>query len=152
MILKRSATRACLMLALIVAIVLPAWAAMQRLCVVNVSLPNAAVPGYRLYAYAGIDNGTPTGRITIGPPAWDDKTLYFSGDVYAAERTVNGVKLAASGTFGTRVLNQREPTEAFVTVEDGKITVAGLPPDYNVSAVKSSSGSISIYPVATANK
>jgi hypothetical protein len=149
MLLRRSVSRAALMLACICVLILPALAAgIERVCSINVILPNAKIAKFKVYTNTGLQNGEAMGTLSVGPPAWDDRTEYFTGNLTEVERTAKGVRLAASGTFGTRVQSTRNAANAFVTVEDGKVSVSGLPPDYTVSLVKPESGSLTIYPVA----
>lgn len=136
-------------LSLLVCLALPVMAAtIVRVCSINVLVPNPKIPKFKVYTNAGLTNGEASGTLSIGPPAWDDATEYFTGNLTEVERTTKGVRLAASGTFGTRVASTREAANAFVTVEDGKVSVSGLPPDYTVTAVKYESGSLHLYPVA----
>lgn len=118
----------------------------QRVCAINAVVANPAVPLFKVYGSAGLQNGAPLGTLSVGPPAWNDATEYFRGDVTAVERTVSGVKLAASGTFGTRT--QREGAAVFVEIVDGKVSVSGLPANYTVTLAKTESGRITIYPTA----
>lgn len=130
---------------------LPVLAAtVVRVCSINVLVPNPAIPKFKVYTNAGISGETAIGTLSIGPPAWDSSTEYFTGNLTDVERTTKGVRLAATGTFGTRILATREAASAFVTVEDGKISISGLPPDYTVTAVKYESGSLYIYPAPAA--
>lgn len=133
--------------ALVLALALPALAAtLQRVCNINAVVANPAIKLYKVYASAGLQGSEAKGTVSIGPPAWDDQTEYFTGNVTAVERVDKGVRLAASGTFGTRVSSTREAASAFVEVVDGKVSVSGLPPEYCVQTAKTESGSISIYP------
>jgi len=121
---------------------------LQRVCNINAVIANPDIPLFKVYASAGLQGKDAKGQLSVGPPAWNDQTEYFTGDVTAVERTVSGVKLAASGTFGTRI--QREGAAVFVEVADGKVSVRGLSDDFTVTNAKVESGSVSVY-TAVAN-
>lgn len=143
----RTSGRFLALCGLLCLLVLPALAAtLQRVCTINAVVANPAIKLYKVYASAGVQSGEAKGTLSIGPPAWDDSVEYFTGNVTTVERVDKGVRLAATGTFGTRIASTREAASAFVEVVDGKVSVSGLPPDYCVTAAKTESGSISIYP------
>jgi len=122
--------------------------AIQRVCAINAVVANPDVPLFKVYGSAGLQNGAPLGTLSVGPPAWNDATEYFTGNVTAVEKTDRGVKLAAFGTFGTRVASGREAASVFVEIADGLFTVSGLTDEYSVAGAKAETGSITIYPVA----
>lgn len=136
-------------LVLIILITIPALAAtLKRVCTINVVVANPAIAKFKVYGSAGLLGGEAKGQLSIGPPAWNDSTEYFTGDVTDVERTSKGVRLAASGTFGTRIASTRKASSAFVEIVDGKVSVSGLPANYTVTLAKTESGRITIYPTA----
>jgi hypothetical protein len=148
--LRSYGVRALILTALIVGLLLPAFAAaIERVCLINAVVVNPKIPKYKVYAPAGLEGDEAKGTLSIGPPAWDDKTEYFTGDLTDVERIEKGVRLAATGTFGTRIVSTRKASSAFVEVVDGKVSVSGLPHDYCVTLAKTESGRITIYPAAT---
>ena len=147
---NRSLTAFTVVSLICVALALPVLAAtLKRVCVINAVVVNAKIPKFKVYASAGVQGSEAKGQLSVGPPAWDDRTEYFTGDVTAVSRTSKGVRLAATGTFGTRIASTRKASSAFVEVVDGKVSVSGLPADYTVTLAKTESGSISIYPTVT---